>query len=50
VRNIDESRLERFRGETEVGNVELRHPSLEEIFVGYMRGDPPVPEGGPMPL
>jgi ABC-2 type transport system ATP-binding protein len=50
VRNLDESRIERFRTETEVGNVEVRHPSLEEIFVGYMKGEPPVPEGGPMRL
>ena len=50
VRNVDESRLERFRGETEVGNVEVRHPSLEEIFVGYMRGGPAPAEEGPMPL
>jgi ABC-2 type transport system ATP-binding protein len=37
VRNLDESRLEGFRGDKEVGNVEVRRPSLEEIFVGYMR-------------
>src|SRR5580704_18039391 len=50
VRNLDETRVERFRGEAEVGNVDIRHPSLEEIFVGYMKGDPPASEGGPMPL
>ena len=37
VRNIDEPRLAQFRTESEVGNVEMRHPSLEEIFVGYMK-------------
>jgi ABC-type multidrug transport system ATPase subunit len=47
VRNMDESRFERFRGDVEISTVEVRHPSLEEIFVGYMRGVPPVPEGGP---
>jgi ABC-2 type transport system ATP-binding protein len=47
VRNMDESRFERFRSDEEISNVEVRHPSLEEIFVGYMRGVPPTPEGGP---
>jgi len=47
VRNMDESRFERFRSDEEISNVEVRHPSLEEIFVGYMRGAPPTPEGGP---
>jgi ABC-2 type transport system ATP-binding protein len=41
VRNIDDARLESFRGEREVGAVEVRRPSLEEIFVGYMRADTP---------
>jgi len=50
VRDLDETRVERFRGEEQIGNVDIRHPSLEEIFVGYMKGDPPVTEGGPMPL
>jgi len=39
VRNMDETRFEGFRTDHQVGNVEVRHPSLEEIFVGYMRGD-----------
>jgi ABC-2 type transport system ATP-binding protein len=47
VRNIDQSRFERFRSDEEISNVEIRHPSLEEIFVGYMRGAPPTPETGP---
>jgi ABC-2 type transport system ATP-binding protein len=50
VRNMDESRFEQFRTDTEVGNVEVRRPSLEEIFVGYMKGAAVVPDGGPMPL
>jgi ABC-2 type transport system ATP-binding protein len=39
VRNLDEARFETFRGDKEVGNVEVRRPSLEDIFVGYMRGE-----------
>ena len=50
VRNIDEPRLAQFRTESEVGNVEMRHPSLEEIFVGYMKSAPLPVEEGPMPL
>jgi len=50
VRNLDESRFERFRAETEVGNVEIRRPSLEEIFVGYMQGAPQHVEEGAKPL
>jgi ABC-2 type transport system ATP-binding protein len=50
VRNMDEPRLEQFRTESEVGNVDVRHPSLEEIFVGYMKSAPLPVEEGPMPL
>jgi ABC-2 type transport system ATP-binding protein len=39
VRNLDEARFETFRADKEVGNVEVRRPSLEDIFVGYMRGE-----------
>ncbi len=42
VRNMDEAGLEGFRAGDQVGQVEVRHPSLEEIFVGYMQGDSPT--------
>jgi ABC-2 type transport system ATP-binding protein len=38
VRDFDESRLDALRGDAQIRNVEVRHPSLEEIFVGYLRG------------
>ena len=40
------SRFEGFRSEKEVGNVDVRHPSLEEIFVGYMTGNETQPATG----
>jgi ABC-2 type transport system ATP-binding protein len=40
VRGFDEQHAERVRSDPHVGHVELRHPSLEEIFVGYMQGEP----------
>ncbi len=39
VRNIDDSRFDAFRADKEVGEIELRHPSLEEIYVSYMQAD-----------
>jgi hypothetical protein len=38
VRDLDESRLEALRSDAQIRQVEIRHPSLEEIFVGYLRG------------
>ena len=37
VRGINEQQTDAVRSYPEVGNVEVRHPSLEEIFVGYMQ-------------
>lgn len=37
VRDFDEQQLDQVRGHTSVGTVDLRYPSLEEIFVGYMK-------------
>jgi ABC-2 type transport system ATP-binding protein len=37
VRDFDEARLEALRGDAQVRQVEIRHPSLEEIFVGYLQ-------------
>jgi len=39
VRGIDEQQAESVRSNPEVGSVEVRSPSLEDIFVGYMQGD-----------
>ena len=36
VRGIEDSQIDAFRSATNVGQVEVRNPSLEEIFVGYM--------------
>ncbi len=44
VRNVDEGQIDGFRVAENIGNVEVRRPSLEEIFVGYMKGEP-VPAG-----
>jgi ABC-2 type transport system ATP-binding protein len=41
IRDLDEGRLETLRADAQVRHVEVRHPSLEEIFVGYMRGEQP---------
>ena len=43
VRNLDNSRFEGFRNDKDVGQVDVRHPSLEEIFVGYMTGNQTTP-------
>jgi ABC-2 type transport system ATP-binding protein len=43
VRNMDESQFDGFRIAENIRSVEVRRPSLEEIFVGYMKGEP-VPE------
>lgn len=39
VRFLDESKIEDLRAETNVGQVEIRHPSLEDIYVGVMQGE-----------
>jgi ABC-2 type transport system ATP-binding protein len=43
VRNMDESQFDGFRIAENIRSVDIRRPSLEEIFVGYMKGEP-VPE------
>ena len=45
VRNLDETRLDSFRGLAQVRDVEVRTPNLEEIFVGYMKSDDDAPRG-----
>jgi ABC-2 type transport system ATP-binding protein len=40
IRDLQEGDLETLRGDAQVRHVEVHHPSLEEIFVGYLRGDP----------
>jgi len=40
VRGFDESRLPAVRSDANVGQIEVRTPSLEEIFVAYMKPDP----------
>ena len=39
IRNTDDGQIEGFRRASGVGQVEVRSPSLEEIFIGYMRGE-----------
>ncbi|MBI3865945.1 MAG: ABC transporter ATP-binding protein [Planctomycetia bacterium] len=39
VRHLDESRLESFRSLAQVRDLDIRAPSLEEIFVAYMQAD-----------
>jgi ABC-2 type transport system ATP-binding protein len=38
VRDLDEGQLAAFQAGENVQHIDLRTPSLEEIFVGYMRG------------
>ncbi len=45
VRNLDETRLETFRALDQIREVDVRHPNLEEIFVGYMQSDEKLPKG-----
>jgi ABC-2 type transport system ATP-binding protein len=40
VRNMDESQFDGFRIAENIRSVEVRRPTLEEIFVGYMKGEP----------
>ena len=48
VRGLDEQHLEVFRAREDVGQVDVRHPSLEDIFVAYMRaGEEPITGGDP---
>jgi ABC-2 type transport system ATP-binding protein len=42
VRHFEQRHLDEFRKGENVGAVEVRHPSLEEIYVGYMQGERPV--------
>ncbi len=37
VRGLEDQHLDLFRSRDDVGQVDVRHPSLEEIFVAYMR-------------
>ena len=39
VRHFEERHMDEFRQGENVGAVEIRHPSLEEIYVGYMQGE-----------
>ena len=39
VSHLDEARLEAFRSLPQVGNLVVRTPSLEELFIGYMQAD-----------
>lgn len=39
VRHLDETQMDAFREGDNVGPVEVRAPSLEEIYVGYMRAE-----------
>jgi hypothetical protein len=41
----DEAELDRLNDRAGVVAVESRTPSLEEIFVGYMRAERPAPPG-----
>ena len=38
VRNARESEIEEFRQDVNVAAVELKQPTLEDIYVGYMQG------------
>ena len=40
IRDLDEPGVEALRADSRVRHVEIRHPTLEEIFVGYMRSQP----------
>ncbi|HET6326349.1 MAG TPA: ABC transporter ATP-binding protein [Planctomycetaceae bacterium] len=40
VRNMDESQFDGFRIAENIRSVDVRRPTLEEIFVGYMKGEP----------
>jgi len=40
VRNMDEAQFDGFRIAENIGSVNVRRPTLEEIFVGYMKGEP----------
>lgn len=39
VRNLDEQRLDELRHDDHIGQVDVRTPTLEEIYVGYMQSD-----------
>jgi ABC-2 type transport system ATP-binding protein len=39
IRDLDEQGLGSLRSDVQVRHVEVRHPSLEEIFVGYLRSE-----------
>ena len=42
VRHAGDEELQSFGRSVEIGAVEFRHPSLEEIYVGYMQGEIPT--------
>lgn len=45
VRNLDERRLESFRGLSQVRDVQISTPNLEDIFLGYMHGSERLVKG-----
>lgn len=45
VRGLREESLDVFRNREDVGQVDIRHPSLDDIFVAYMRSSSTVTEG-----
>jgi ABC-2 type transport system ATP-binding protein len=40
VRDLDEGGLEALKADAQIRHVEVRRPTLEEIFVGYMQSQP----------
>lgn len=40
IRDLDEPGVEALRADSRIRHVEIRHPTLEEIFVGYMHSQP----------
>ena len=47
IRSVNDEQLEALRSEASVGEIEVRIPSLEEIFVGYMCETDPDERQGP---
>lgn len=45
VRNLDPQLVEAIQDRDDVGQIDVRPPSLEEIFVAYMRGTEDAPAG-----
>jgi len=48
ARNLNEGHLDQLRGDAAVGEIEIRSPNLEEIFVAYMQAEkaPPFDTNG----